>query len=335
MRKFDENLLEILKTETEIEKKLKVSEEARQEFIVQMKEASTHTKREKYERFRDKIAVGRMMRYIPWAPHKNDMIQTSYVVSGTLKMMIGNEKITVCPGEFIIPGQDTMVSSEALGYDDIVINFLMRPEFLEEMLVNMNAENAMADFLMSSFRKNARWNSYLLFKDLNDLAVFNLAEAVIYDAFPYLNDDIIMDGVSPDPRVMASVITAMYLALARNMQNIETDKATSPKKELAEIVENYIQDHYSDASLGTLAASLNQSESALSKQIKKTFGMTFKELLIERRFEQAEKLLRNARLSVYEVAVSVGYENTSFFYRKFKEQYGISPNAFRRKYGLK
>ena len=276
-----------------------------------------------------------MMRYIPWAPHKNDMIQTSYVVSGCLKMMIGNEKITVYPGEFIIPGQDTYVSSEALGEDDIVINFLMRPEFLEEMLIKMRADNKMADFLMSSFRKNARWNSYLHFKDLDDLAVFNLAEAVIYDAFPYLNDDNIMDGVSPDTQVTATVISAMYLALARNISSIETDKATSPQKELADVVEDYIQNHYSDATLSALAAMLNQSESALSKQIKKTFGMTFKDLLIDRRFEQAEKLLRNARLSVYEVAVSVGYENTSFFYRKFKEQYGISPNAFRRKHGLK
>ena len=335
IREFDKKLLEILKTETKTEKLLRESEEERRRFSERMKEAAGQTKREKYERFHDKIAIGRMLRYLPWPPHKNDMIQTSYVVSGCMKMMIGNEKITVHPGEFIIPGQDTIVSSEPLGEDDIVVNFLMRPEFLEEMLVKMNADNTMADFLMSSFRKNARWNSYLHFKDLEDLAVFNLAEAVIYDAFPYIDDNNIMDGISPDVQVTATIISAMYLALARNINSIETDRATRPGKELENVVENYIQNHYSDASLSSLALSLNQSESALSKQIKKTFGMTFKELLIDRRFEQAEKMLKNARLSVYEVAMSVGYENTSFFYRKFKEQYGMSPNAFRRKYGLK
>lgn len=335
MRPFDENLLKILKTETEIEHGLRTDPDKRREFMNEMMNNSQCRDAETYRRFHDKIAIGRMMRYVAWPPHTNKMIQTSYVVSGELRMMIGNKRITVSAGEFIIPGQDTMVGFEALGEDDIIINFMMRPEFLEEMLIKLSADSTLTDFLMDSLRRNTRFNSYLHFKNLEDVAIFNLAETLIYAAFPYIDDDNIMDGVSPDPQITATVITAMYLSLAKSLTSMEADREANPQKELADIVEDYIHNHYRSASLEDLARQLNQSESSLSRQIKKLFGMTFKDLLLERRFEQAANLLRNARLSVFEVAMSVGYENTSFFYRKFKERYDISPNAYRKLYGIK
>ncbi len=335
MRPFDEKLLGTLKTETEIEGRLKREAGFREEFMDEMLSNSQGKNAETYNRFHDKIAIGRMMRYIAWPMHKNNMIQTSFVVNGKLCMQIGDQKIVVEAGEFIIPGQDTMVATEALGEEDIVINFLMRPEFLEEMLIKLSNDNQLREFLMDSLRKNTRFNSFIHFKNIEDLAVLNLAETLIYAAFPYINDENIMDGVCPDPQITATVITAMYLALARNLSAAVADKASNPQKELREIVEEYIEHHYRDASLDELAKQLKQSKSSLSRQIKKIFGITFKDLLLERRFEQAGKLLRNARLSVFEVALSCGYENTSFFYRKFKERYGISPNAYRRLYGIK
>lgn len=335
VRAFNEKLLNILKTETEIEKKLKNSTEYRAEFMDEMIANSQKKDAETYRRFHDKIAIGRMMRYVSWPMHKNNMIQTSYVVNGSLKMRIGDQVIEVKAGEFIIPGQDTLVSTEKLGEDDIVINFLMRPEFLEEMLIKLSNDNQLREFLMDSLRKNTRFNSYIHFKGIEDLAVFNLAETLIYAAFPYIDDENIMDGACPDPQITATVITAMYLALGRNLSAAVADKASDPQRELKERVEEYIEHHYRDASLSALAKEMKQSKSSLSRQVSKAFGMTFKELLLKRRFEQAGQLLRNARLSVFEVAVSVGYENTSFFYRKFKERYGISPNAYRRLYGIK
>ncbi len=335
MRPFDENVLNILKTETEIERGLRVSEDARRAFMDEMMSNSQSRDAETYRRFHDKIAIGRMMRYVSWPPHKNKMIQTSYVVSGEFRMMIGNQRITVSAGEFIIPGQDTMIGTEALGENDIVVNFMMRPEFLEEMLIKLSADSTLAEFLMDSLRRNTRFNSYLHFKDIEDVVILNLVETLIYAAFPYIDDDNIMDGVSPDPQITAAVITAMFLSLARTLTNKTTTGSADPEKALAELVEDYIQNHYRTATLEDLASQLNQSESALSRQIKKMFGMTFKDLLLERRFEQAANLLRTARLSVFEVAISVGYENTSFFYRKFKERYGISPNAYRKLYGIK
>ncbi|MBQ5986678.1 MAG: helix-turn-helix domain-containing protein [Clostridia bacterium] len=44
---------------------------------------------------------------------------------------------------------------------------------------------------------------------------------------------------------------------------------------------------------------------------------------------QAAWLLENTDRNVDEIAVSVGYENVSYFHRLFFAQYGLSPKKFR------
>jgi len=67
----------------------------------------------------------------------------------------------------------------------------------------------------------------------------------------------------------------------------------------------------------------------LSREIKKCTGKTYKELLQERRMNQACYLLTNSKLAVSDIIESVGYDNTSYFYRKFRERYGMSPKEYR------
>ena len=67
----------------------------------------------------------------------------------------------------------------------------------------------------------------------------------------------------------------------------------------------------------------------LSREIKKQTGKTYKELLQEKRMQQAVWLLTNSAVSVSDIIESVGYDNTSYFYRKFREKYGMSPKEYR------
>ena len=53
------------------------------------------------------------------------------------------------------------------------------------------------------------------------------------------------------------------------------------------------------------------------------------DLLQSRRMRQAAYLLKNSRLPVADIIESVGYDNTSYFFRKFKECYGVSPKMYR------
>ena len=100
-------------------------------------------------------------------------------------------------------------------------------------------------------------------------------------------------------------------------------------KELTGVVLSYVEEHYKNGSLSELAEMLGYDVYWLSREIKKRTGKTYKELLQAKRMNQALYLLNSSTLPILDIIESVGYDNTSYFYRKFKEKYGMSPKEYR------
>ena len=67
----------------------------------------------------------------------------------------------------------------------------------------------------------------------------------------------------------------------------------------------------------------------VSRLLKKHTSQNFKELLKDRKLLQAAYLLKNTSLPSEAVFHAVGYENSSFFHRIFREKYGKTPREFR------
>ena len=67
----------------------------------------------------------------------------------------------------------------------------------------------------------------------------------------------------------------------------------------------------------------------LSREVKRRTGRTYTELLQERRLQQAAWLLEHTHQRVSDIALSVGYENVSYFHRIFQKRFGRSPKKYR------
>lgn len=85
--------------------------------------------------------------------------------------------------------------------------------------------------------------------------------------------------------------------------------------------------HYTLAELAVLC---RVSETTLKKEFKKVYGETPGQYLKRRRMEQAALLLGTTRLSVGEVAETVGYRNAGKFSAAFTERFGISPRLYKK-----
>ena len=59
--------------------------------------------------------------------------------------------------------------------------------------------------------------------------------------------------------------------------------------------------------------------------------MSFSQLVIAKRMAFAHKRLLASNDTVEQMARESGYENFSFFYRKFRETYGCNPSELRRR----
>lgn len=81
----------------------------------------------------------------------------------------------------------------------------------------------------------------------------------------------------------------------------------------------YINSDCKNANLTKIAADTHQSVTVLSKLIKQKTGANFQDLLQQRRFQAAVKLLEETDLSIEDISLDVGYENQSYFSGNLKK----------------
>lgn len=61
-------------------------------------------------------------------------------------------------------------------------------------------------------------------------------------------------------------------------------------------------------------------------------GETILDYVTSARLEKAKELLEKTDLKIYDIAISVGYQDTKYFSRLFKQWLGQTPSQFRDQY---
>lgn len=80
--------------------------------------------------------------------------------------------------------------------------------------------------------------------------------------------------------------------------------------------------------LESVAKEINYTPYYLSRIFKKCTGKTFTEYLSSYRIERSKQLIRDGKLSIKEIAASVGFNSQGYFAKVFKKYTGVSPGEF-------
>ena len=109
----------------------------------------------------------------------------------------------------------------------------------------------------------------------------------------------------------------------RNTQNGSVEKAV--QKAI-----RYMQDNYCrDLSLTSVAESIYLNPSYLSRIFKQYTGKNFTDFLTRVRINKAVEFLRDGRYKIYEIGERVGYHNSKYFIKQFKQITGFTPKNYR------
>lgn len=107
----------------------------------------------------------------------------------------------------------------------------------------------------------------------------------------------------------------------------EEDSQYTPvvRQIMDEVQKNYRE----DMNLKTLAYKYHMNASYLGQIFQKEVGCSFTQYLSSKKIEIAKDLILNTNMKINDIAKEVGYPDTSYFYRKFKQHYGVAPASLR------
>ena len=81
-----------------------------------------------------------------------------------------------------------------------------------------------------------------------------------------------------------------------------------------------------------MATNFGFNPNYLSAYLKKNTGLTFIKLVHLQRINVAAEYLANTVVAIEQIALKVGYENPSYFYKIFKKTMGCSPKEYRQRF---
>ena len=136
------------------------------------------------------------------------------------------------------------------------------------------------------------------------------------------------------PNVDKHKIDTLVLPLVRMLElsyKEEKVKTLGESTQITAICRYVNQNYDNDLTIETICKEFYCSRSHLSHTFKKETGKSFREYLIGVRLEHAKRLLKYSNLTITEIAISVGFSDSTYFSNVFKTKVGISPSAYRKK----
>ena len=262
-------------------------------------------------------------RFAHFPKHRHNYVEMVYMCSGTTTHIINDtDCIVLKEGDLLFLNQN--VSQEILpaSEQDIAVNFIILPEFFDRSISMIERENVLRNFLISSLSQNNSMSSYLHFQAKDILPIQNLIENMIWT---------LTQQKKGTNTINQTTMGLLFMNLSLFADNINQNDTNQYEQNLVFTVLKYIETHYKNGTLADVAADTKQPAYYVSRLLKKHTGSNFKELLQERKLQQAAYLLSQTPLSVEAIMDAIGYDNSSYFYRRFREKYGCSPKEYRSK----
>lgn len=260
-------------------------------------------------------------RFAPFPRHSHTYVEMVYQVTGSTRHLIdGAEKLELRAGSLLLLGRGVEHEITPAGRDDVAVNFILVPAFFDNAAISIGGSSALSVFLKSNLGLSGSAGAYLVFDISGDDAIGNLLENLV-----------ILELEGADPRRQELQRATLELLLRHLSLRAEKLLISGRRDREQAVVLQSLSRIEADVhcTLSDLAREQGLTPSTLTRILKRRTGCSFTELLHTARFNRAVALLGETDLSVADIAYSVGYENTAFFYRRFEKLYGCTPGEYR------
>lgn len=259
-------------------------------------------------------------RFKDFPAHSHDYIEFMYVCSGSITHIFKDAEVKVPADSIIALSKNARHAIKAASENDIGINLIISVELFEALLDKIRQSSSLQLRRLEALLERDRVD-YCVFDASSSIPIKNLLENMILS--------FVCDGLGDGYTLQRSF--ELLLCYIADMQSSDSTDVPLPIEEkMKKKILNYVRTSYTTATLTEASKMLGLSSPYLSRWIKKQFGVSFKDLVMNERFSAAEKMLLTTSVPIGDIINNVGYENSSYFHKEFKRRYGMPPSAYRK-----
>lgn len=254
------------------------------------------------------IGVGRMST----EPHYHDCVEMVYVSHGEVESFFDDGWHTVRAGQLLF--MPPSVIHRFISRDDGAVQTVIG--FKDELVCSPEADE---ELLSRPYLTDAIPTGY----------------TVSREACPKIHELIMSLSSGDRLREMSafeldSTVLLIYGQIYEKWKREGLVRTVPKRSRYAEEISRYVAENFSrKISARELISKMNISYSYFSKILSREFGMSFGDLVISRRINEAKALLLSSEKTVAEIAYECGFPSSSAFICNFRSRTGKTPGAFR------
>ncbi len=269
----------------------------------------------------DLILLRRNSRFNPVPEHIHSHIEISYVYAGSCPQTVNGRAMTLHENQVLLLDTNCPHSIGSLGESDIMMSLVLSREFLRDNLLgSFTHESMLGHFIVNALNEQTDHRRYVRFHSDNSRRIRRYFQEFMCEYF---------DPTSNAERVLINLLQLIFAELISVYEEdyLRRDEDRGSVSVIPII--RYIEKHYRTCTQEGVAERFAISPNYVTTLLKRHTGMTYIQAVQAQRLGHATSLLRNTDRTVDDIAHEVGYENTTFFYRKFREAYGVAPAEYR------
>lgn len=267
--------------------------------------------------------------FVPF--HIHNYVEIMVVLLGECVVHTLNETLPLKQDEIIIMGNQTAHKVDPIKNGTIVVNIALKRAAFSltdlDFLSHNHSARSVSSLMFSLLSNNNSHGAFNLFHTHHDSHVVNTVYDVIseyYQPDSHSNQIIRLELLELFIRLVRIAGKNPILQLQKTHQNInEIDLLT---------LLLYIEKNYQTITLEEMAQHFGFNPNYLSAYLKKRTGYTFIKLVHLQRINVAAEHLAFTNAPIEKVALEVGYENPSYFYKIFRKYMGVSPTSYRKQH---
>ena len=200
--------------------------------------------------------------------------------------------------------------------ETIIIGVLIRKAtFFRTFLPMLSANSRLFHFFLNPTTHSFS-QEFIHFKITDDHGIRNLLEMMVIEYAFNMQDT--QDVLKPMALSFLMLVARQYAL---------TNRQPVAERVSDQIVQ-FVSERFDTVTLQDIAEHFSYHPNYISTLLRKELGKSFSTLLLEQRMDRAVVLLKGTTLSVEEIAMMLGYSNSSNFYKAFKDFYGHTPREY-------